>query len=101
MVEQLRHVEENLYQPLKGAPAKGQKGQKQLNDIQRIGKQLGFQGQVLEQVPAVLKKALDKRKTHDGIVIDDFELEVSKHYVALESDLKEEQSRFDVFSGAT
>lgn len=100
LVDQLQHVDQNLYQPLKSSPAKGPKGRKSLHGIQKIGEDLGVQRSVLKNLPDVLKKPVDKRRTQDGIVMDEFELEVSTHYANLEAALREERSRFEEFSNA-
>lgn len=88
-VEQLHHVERDAYQPLKGTPAQGRKGQEQLKCIQKLGKDFGFQDALLGSVPGVLKKGLDRRRTFDGFVMSQLEREFMKHYTEMEGKLKE------------
>lgn len=94
-VEQLRSLDQDLYQPLKSLGVQGPHGSKQLRKIGRVGKDIGFQEAVLKTVPRVLKKELDKRRTVDGLVLDEMESEFSKHYAELESMLNSEQAVFE------
>jgi len=93
-VEQLQEADQNLYQPLKGAAAKGATGLKKLRGIEKVGREIGVRSTLLKSIPTVLKKALDKRRTADGIVIEEFETEVAKHYTELAASLNDEHDRF-------
>jgi hypothetical protein len=88
-VEQLHTVEKNVYQPLKGAAAQGRKGQEHLKRIRKLGKDFGFQEALLESVPGVLKKSLDRRRTFDGFVISQLEREFKKNYTEMEGKLQQ------------
>lgn len=88
-VEQLRSVEKSAYQPLKEGGAQGRDGHAQLKRIQELGKDFGFQEALLESVPGVLKRTLDKRQTFDGFVMSQLEREFMKHYTEMEVKVNE------------
>lgn len=94
-VDQLHSVDQKLFQPLKKSAAKGSKGHRQLQNIQRECKVLGFQRTLLKSLPKVLKKKLDKRRTVDGFVLNEFESEFAMHYDKFGTTLKEERARFE------
>merc|ERR1719443_1786775 len=58
-VDQLRSLDEDLYQPLKVAPPPGPHCRKHVNRICKMGKEFGFENSLLEQIPKVLQKGLD------------------------------------------
>lgn len=88
-VDQLHNVEQAAYQPLKEAAAQGREGNAQLKCIRKLGKDFGFQESLLESVPGVLKRTLDKRHTFDGLVMSQLEREFMKHYTDMEVKLNE------------
>jgi DNA repair exonuclease SbcCD ATPase subunit len=88
-VEQLHSVEQSAYQPLKEAAAQGREGHAQLKCIRKLGKDFGFHETLLESVPGVLKRALDKRQTFDGLVMSQLEREFMKHYTDMETKLND------------
>mmetsp|Transcript_119009 Transcript_119009/g.188480 ORF Transcript_119009/g.188480 Transcript_119009/m.188480 type:complete len:385 (-) Transcript_119009:129-1283(-) len=88
-VERLQNVENQAYQPLKESAAQGKKGIDQVHCIQKLGKDFGFHETLLESIPAVLRKDLDKRRTFDGFVMDQLEREFTKHCAAIGEKLKE------------
>jgi len=100
MGEQLHQVEKDAYQPLKEAAALGRKGQEQLKCIGKLGKQFGFQEALLESVPGVLKRSLDRRRTFDGFVMTQLEREFLKHYTEMEGKLKEGEEELQNYTHA-
>jgi DNA repair exonuclease SbcCD ATPase subunit len=99
-VEQLHNVEKDAYQPLKEAAALGRKGNEQLKCIRKLGKDFCFQEALLESVPGVLKRSLDRRRTFDGLVMNQLEREFLKHYTDLEAKLKESEEKLREHSHA-
>jgi chromosome segregation ATPase len=88
-VDKLHQVEKDAYLPLKESAALGRKGQEHLKCIGKLGKDFGFQEALLESVPGVLKRSLDRRRTFDGFVMTQLEREFMKHYTEMEGKLKE------------
>jgi len=99
-VGQLHDVEKDAYQPLKEVAAQGRKGHEQLKCIRKLGKDFGFQEALLESVPGVLKRSLERRRTFDGFVMSQLEREFMKHYTDLEGKLRDSEEEFQEHSHA-
>jgi len=59
-----------------------------------MGKEFGFEDSLLEQIPKVLQKGLDRRRTVDNMVMERMETEFSKEYIKLQGTLQHEQVTF-------
>merc|ERR1712178_469797 len=76
--DELVYAEKTLYAPFKIAPVKGAKGQKQLKGLCQVGKECGFNDVLVNCLPAVLTKQLNKRRTFDALAIQQLDKEFSK-----------------------
>mmetsp|Transcript_2986 Transcript_2986/g.5449 ORF Transcript_2986/g.5449 Transcript_2986/m.5449 type:complete len:411 (+) Transcript_2986:89-1321(+) len=97
---QLQTAEKDTYQPLKEASASGQKGTKSVKLLRKVGKDFGFHDVLMSVMPFVLKKQPDRRRTFDGITMQQLESEFSKHGAALEAALKEREAVMEESSEA-
>merc|ERR1711972_36489 len=81
-------------------PAHGTEGNRQLKGIQKFGKHFGFHEVMLDSVRAVLKKDLEKRRTFDGLVMDQLEAAFIKNYTIMKESLEDGQTEFQEQSEA-
>lgn len=88
----LESVEKDAFGPLKEAFAEGSEGQKRLGVLRRVGKEYGFHSEMMNVMPAVLKKEIDRRQTFDGLVVQYLGVEFARHTDALDLKVKERGS---------
>jgi len=93
--QRLEAVEQDAFVPLKEMVAKGADARKRLSILRTVGKEFGFHEEMMEVLPSVLKKDLDKRRTFDGLVVERVGVEFAKHSGALDAHVKERASVVD------
>merc|ERR1712176_513944 len=92
--DRLESTKETVFAPLKDNMAKGNKGQKQIKVIRKVGKEFGFHDVLLDSIPAVLRKQPDRRQTFDGVALRSLSSEFSKHVDKLMTAAKENEVAF-------
>jgi len=97
---QLQTVDKDTYRPLKDTSASGQQGNKMLKILRKTGKVFNFHEVLMDVLPVVLKKQPDRRRTFDGITMQQVEHEFSKHGAALEAALREREAVIEESSTA-
>merc|ERR1712060_209626 len=90
--ELLQNTAMSTYGPLKEASAGGAKGQKQLKNLCKIGKDFGFHEVLVGALPAILRKQPDKRRTFDGLAMTHLEAEFEKQKANLDSAIQNEEA---------
>lgn len=95
-VQRLQAAEQEIYKPLKEAAKAtfGPEERKQLNSLRKVGKAFGFHDTLMESVPSVLKKQLDKRRTFDNFVMGEMESAFLKQFEAMEVEMREHKDIF-------
>jgi len=91
-IVQLQAAEKDIYEPLKETSAIGREGQKKVEVLQKVGKDFGFHDVLMDVLPVVLKKQPNRRRTFDGVALQHFEVEVSRHSATLGAALKEREA---------
>merc|ERR1712050_449017 len=77
--KQLENVEKDALQFLKEEAAVGPDGQKRLKMLRQVGQAYKFHPELMQVLPSVFKKELDKRRTFDNVILQHFEVEFAKH----------------------
>merc|ERR1712232_1395259 len=85
--KQLENVEKDAFQYLKEEAAVGPDGQKRLKMLKQVGQAHKFHPELMQVVPSVFKKELDKRRTFDNVILQHLEVEMAKHSSDLQQSL--------------
>merc|ERR1712151_1051977 len=72
---------------LKEEAAVGPDGQKRLKMLRQVGQAYKFHPELMQVMPSVFKKELDKRRTFDNVILQHFEVELAKHSSDLQQTL--------------
>mmetsp|Transcript_38603 Transcript_38603/g.120124 ORF Transcript_38603/g.120124 Transcript_38603/m.120124 type:complete len:384 (-) Transcript_38603:202-1353(-) len=89
----LEEVERDSFEPLKDSPASGAGGQKRLTTLRKFGRDHGFHAELLSVLPAVLRRQPDKRRTFDGLCLQQLELEFAKQASSLDAAARDSEMR--------
>merc|ERR1712232_978758 len=77
---------------LKDVPARGPEGQKRLRTLKNAGKEFRFHEVMMNALPAVFTKELNKRHTFDGLTVRQLDVEIGRKtqevYVAVQESEK-------------
>lgn len=87
--QELQSAEQEDYEPMKLAPAGGAEGQKHLSTLSKAGKAYGFHKDLVDVMPAVLRKQPANRRTFDGLVLQQVEVEFARGIGSLDVAVKE------------
>jgi len=82
---QLETVEKESYEPLKDSAVAGASGQKRLATLRKFGRDHGFHKELLAVLPAILQKQPDKRRTFDGLCMQQLEVEFARQAGSLDT----------------
>ena len=85
--KELETVEKDVFGPLKELAAEGPEGQKQVAALCKFGKQHEFHKELINVVPATLRKQPDKRRTFDCVVVEQLEREFAKHAAKVDASM--------------
>lgn len=94
-VDRLETTRKNVYEPLKEAQARGKQLNTKMKDLRKIGKEFAFHDVLLEAMPSILKKQLDRRQTFDKVAIQQFDAEFTKRLTELETITEDGEVAFE------